>query len=366
MASMMYTIPTVLMRGGSSKGLYFLASDLPWHTAERDRILLAAMGSPDVRQIDGLGGGDEQTSKVMIVGPSKRPGIDVEYLFAQVSVVRNLVDITPTSGNMLSGVAPFAISRGLVKARDPLTGVRILDLNTGKVVEAEVRTPGGAVTYQGEFRLDGVPGTGAPIRLRFRDPAGGKTGRLLPTGRAVDVIDGVRATCIDFVNPVVMLPAGDVGRTGHETKQELDADRAWLARIESLRQLAGRVMGMGDVSGSVLPKVVMLAPPRAGGDVASRYLAPTSCHATHALTGAASVLAAANARGSVAAGIASPGGRDLDRIVIEHPSGVMEVECALAGRDGDGLPIIRSASVVTTARPLFTGHVYVQDRLAVA
>jgi len=182
MASMIYTIPTVLMRGGSSKGLYFLASDLPWHSAERDRILLAAMGSPDVRQIDGMGGGDDQTSKVMIVGPSKRPGIDVEYLFAQVSVMRNLVDITPTSGNMLSGVAPFAISRGLVIARDPSTSVRILDLNTGKVVDAEVRTPGGVVTYQGEFKLDGVPGTGAPIRLRFRDPAGGKTGRPLGLG----------------------------------------------------------------------------------------------------------------------------------------------------------------------------------------
>lgn len=362
---MMYTIPTVLMRGGSSKGLYFLASDLPWHTAERDRILLAAMGSPDVRQIDGLGGGDEQTSKVMIVGPSKRPGIDVEYLFAQVSVVRNLVDITPTSGNMLSGVAPFAISRGLVAASDPLTTARILDLNTGKVVEAEVRTPGGKVTYQGDFRLDGVPGTGAPIRLRFRNPAGGKTGRLLPTGRAVDVVDGVRVTCIDFANPVMMLAADDVGKTGHETKQELDADRPWLARIEALRQQAALIMGMGDVSGTVLPKVVMLAPPRQRGDVASRYLAPASCHATHALTGAASILAAVNVRGSVAARIASAEG-GVGRLVVEHPSGSMEVECELAGNDDDGLPVIRSASVVTTARPLFTGKVYVRDRLAVA
>ena len=363
---MMYTIPTVLMRGGSSKGLYFLAADLPWHSAERDRILLAAMGSPDVRQIDGLGGGDDQTSKLMIVGPSKRPGIDVEYLFAQVSVMRKLVDITPTSGNMLSGVAPFAISRGLVAARDPATGVRILDLNTGKVVDAEVRTPGGVVTYQGDFRLDGVPGTGAPIRLRFRDPAGGKTGRLLPTGRAVDIVDGVRVTCIDFANPVVMLPADDVGKTGHETKAELDADGPWLARIEALRQKAALLMGMGDVSGSVLPKVVMLAPPRAGGDIASRYLAPTSCHATHALTGAATILAAANVPHSVAARIASHDGHALDRIVIEHPSGCMEVECELEGPDESGLPDIRSASVVTTARPLFTGNVYVRDRLAVA
>ena len=360
---MMYTIPTVLMRGGSSKGLYFLASDLPWHTAERDRILLAAMGSPDVRQIDGLGGGDEQTSRVMIVGPSKRPGIDVEYLFAQVSVVRNLVDITPTSGNMLSGVAPFAISRGLVSARDPLTTARILDLNTGKIVEAEVRTPGGKVTYEGTFRLDGVPGTAAAIRLRFRNPAGGKTGRLLPTNRVIDIIDGVRVTCVDFANPVMMLSADDVGKTGHETKQDLDTDRTWLSRIEGLRQQAALLMGMGDVSGSVLPKVMMLAPPREAGNIASRYLAPTSCHATHALTGAASILAAVNVRDSIAALIASSEG-DTSRIVIEHPSGAMEVECELAGRDDSGLPLILSASVVTTARPLFTGNVYVQDRLA--
>ncbi|MFO1305487.1 MAG: 4-oxalomesaconate tautomerase [Burkholderiales bacterium] len=361
---MMVTIPTVLMRGGSSKGLYFLASDLPWHTAERDRILLAAMGSPDARQIDGLGGGDDQTSKVMIVGPSRRPGIDVEYLFAQVSVVRNIVDITPTSGNMLSGVAPFAISRGLIRASDPRTVARILDLNTGKVVEAEVETPGGKVTYQGEFRLDGVPGTAAPIRLCFCNPAGGKTGRLLPTGRPVDVVDGVAVTCIDFVNPVLMFAASDVDKTGHESKQALDADRPWLDRIEALRQQSAVLMGMGDVSGSALPKVVMLAPPRNGGGIASRYLSPTSCHATHALTGAASVLAAVNVPGSVASRMAGELG-DAGALVIEHPSGHMHVECELAGRDADGLPLIRSASVVTTARPLFTGNIFVRDTLAV-
>jgi 2-methylaconitate cis-trans-isomerase PrpF len=363
---MIYTIPTVLMRGGSSKGLYFLASDLPWHAAERDRVLLAAMGSPDVRQIDGLGGGDEQTSKVMIVGPSKRANIDVEYLFAQVSVARNLVDITPTSGNMLSGVAPFAIGRGLVRARDPVTGVRILDLNTGKVVEAQVCTPGGRVTYQGDCRLDGVPGTAAPILLRFLDPAGGKTGKLLPTGRAVDEIDGVRASCIDFANPMVAFAAAELGRTGHESKQELDADSAFLGRVEALRRKAALLMGLGDVAGSVLPKVVMLALPREGGAIASRYLAPTSCHATHALTGAACVLAACNVRGSLAAEIANPQGAPLDRIDIEHPGGRMEVRCAIEGFDAAGMPRIASASVVTTARPLFTGNAYVPDRLAVA
>jgi len=360
----MHSIPCVLMRGGSSKGLYFLASDLPWHEAERDRVLLAAMGSPDVRQIDGLGGGDEQSSKVMIVAPSARPGIDVEYLFAQVSVARDLVDITPTSGNMLSGVAPFAIERGLVKAGDPATDVRILDLNTGKIFEAQVQTPRGRVTYQGDFELDGVPGTGAPIRLRFLDPAGGKTGHLLPTSSPVDVVDGIRASCVDFGNPVVMLAATDLGKAGHESKLELDADSAWLARVEALRRSAARLMGMGDVAGTVLPKVVVLAPPRHGGTIASRYLAPTSCHATHALTGAACVLAACNVRGSVAARIANPSNVDVERIVIEHPGGRMEVSGELTGRDPEGMPRFRSASVVTTARPLFTGTAFVRDRFA--
>ena len=364
-APAMHRIPCVLMRGGSSKGLYFLASDLPWHTAERDRVLLAAMGSPDLRQIDGLGGGDDQTSKVMIVAPSWRPGIDIDYLFAQVSVGRDLVDITPTSGNMLSAVAPFAIERGLVEAHDPVTVVRILDLNTGKVFEAEVQTPAGRVTYQGDYELDGVPGTAAPIMLRFLDPAGGKTGRMLPTGHPVDVIDGVRLSCVDFANPVVMMSADDLGKSGQETKQELDADRAFLDRVEQLRRKAAAAMGMGDVAGSVLPKVVMLAPPRNNGTLSSRYLAPTSCHATHALTGAACVLAACNVRDSIAYGIANAAGVDLDRIVIEHAGGKMEVRCELAGRDPGGLPHISSASVISTARPLFTGTAFVRDRMPV-
>lgn len=357
---MMHRIPCVLMRGGSSKGLYFLAADLPRQASERDRLLLAAMGSPDVRQIDGLGGGNDQSSKVMIVAASKRSGIDVEYLFAQVSVARNLVDVTPVSGNMLSGVAPFAIERGLVSAGDPVTVVRILDLNGERVVEASVQTPGGRVTYQGDYELDGVPGTAAPIALRFLDPAGGNTGRLLPTGHAVDRVDGIAVSCVDVVNPVVMIAATELGKSGHETKQELDTDTAWLARVEQLRQYAALAMGLGDVAASVLPKVMVLAPARAGGTIASRYLSPSSCHATHALTGAVSLLAAANVRGTVAARIANPEGVDLRRVVIEHPGGRMEATCDLDRPAAHALPRISSACVVTTARPLFSGRVFVR------
>ena len=349
------------MRGGSSKGVFFVASDLPMDAVSRDRVLLAAMGSPDVRQIDGLGGGDDQTSKVMIVSRSPQRGIDVEYLFAQVSVSRDLVDVTPNSGNMLAGVAPFAIERGLIGADDPSTAVRILDLNTGKVVEAHVRTPGGRVAYQGEFRLDGVPGTSAPIHLRFLDPAGGRTGRLLPTGKAMDVVHGIALSCVDFANPIVMVAAAALGKSGHEGKQELDADHPWLLRLEALRRRAAILMAMGDVAGLALPKVVMLAPPRAGGTIASRYFVPSTCHSAHALTGAVAIAAACNIRGSVAAAIANPEGADLTRIVIEHPGGQMAAGCDVDGRDATGLPAISGASVTTSARPLFTGTVYVGE-----
>jgi 2-methylaconitate cis-trans-isomerase PrpF len=354
-------IPCVLMRGGSSKGLFFLASDLPEERAARDRVLLAEMGSPDVRQIDGLGGGDDQSSKVVIVAPSARNGIDVEYLFAQVSVGRDLVDTTPNSGNMLSGVAPFAISRGLVAARGPTTMVRIFNMNTGRRIEAGVQTPGGEVTYDGERSLDGVPGTSAPIELRFHEPAGSRTGRLLPTGNAVDVVGGIPVTCIDFANPVVLIAAAALGKTGHETKDALDGDRAWLAALEAVRLGAARLMGMGDAAGAGLPKVAMLAPPARGGTIASRYFSSGSCHTAHALTGALCVSAACNVRGSVAAQIANPGGGDVETVRIEHPSGIVETHCELQPRDAEGLPVIASATIVSTARPLFSGTALVRD-----
>jgi 2-methylaconitate cis-trans-isomerase PrpF len=349
------------MRGGSSKGLYFLAADLPSNTTDRDRVLLAAMGSPDVRQIDGLGGGDDQTSKVILVGPSRRRGVDVEYLFAQVSVSRDLVDITPISGNMLSGVAPFAIERGLVKAGDPSTLVKIFDLNTGRIVEPSAHPRKGYLSRR--LRTRRRTRHSAPIFLRFLDPAGGRTGRLLPSGNAMDHVDGIPVSCIDFANPIVMVAAAAVGKSGYESKQELDADTQWLVRLEALRCRAALLMDMGDVAGMGLPKVVILAPPRDGGTISSRYFSPARCHTTHALTGAVCVAAACNIRGSVASQIANPDSLDLDRIVIEHPSGRLEAHCPVERRTETGLPIISSASVVTTARPLFTGTVFVREQV---
>jgi 4-oxalomesaconate tautomerase len=356
---MMRGVPCVLMRGGSSKGLFFLATDLPADAHARDLLLLAAMGSPDQRQIDGLGGGDDQTSKVMIVARSDTPCVDIDYQFGQVSVARGTVDLTPTSGNMLAAVAPYAIDRGLVPATDGRTTVRMQDRTSGHRIDAVVRTPGGRVAYQGDFRLDGVPGTGSPIRLHFTNPAGRATGQLMPTGRACDTVDGVDVTCIDFANPMVIIAADAVGKTGCETKAELDRDTGWLARVESLRRSAARLMGIHDAGTRTLPKLVLLAPPRAGGMITSRYFTPGHCHAAHALTGALGVTAACHIPGSVAAGRVRWGGALPGHVLIEHPAGMLEASVGMPG-GADETSRLTCGTIAATARPLFSGEVLVR------
>jgi 2-methylaconitate cis-trans-isomerase PrpF len=358
---MLIGIPCLLMRGGTSKGPFFLASDLPQDPQARDQVLLSVMGSPDVRQIDGIGGGDSLTSKAVIVYPSSRPGIDLEYLFAQVSIDKMSVDTTPNCGNMLSGVAPFALERELIRASDPTSTVRIFNLNTKKVIEAVVQTPGGKVTYEGDTRIDGVPGTGAAIVLNFLDAAGAKTGKLLPAGAAINIIDGVEVSCIDFSNPIVFLAAASVGKTGHESKQELDADKDLLAKLERIRLQAALLMGMGDVSGRVLPKLVLVAPPGKDGNVSSRYFVPWNCHAAHAVTGALCVAAACVVPGTVANAVARLHPENTDKITIEHPSGKLETRIDVERHSDAELPTIKSAGIVRTARPLLSGVVYIPD-----
>lgn len=365
---MLTSIPCMLMRGGTSKGPFFLATDLPTDSALRDQTLLAVMGSPDARQIDGIGGGSTLTSKAIIVGASTRPGIDIEYLFAQVSLTDQTVDTGPNCGNMLSGVAPFALERGLIKAQHPSTPVRIFNLNTGTVIEAVVQTPNGQVTYDGDVQVDGVPGSGAGIKLNFLDAAGSKTGALLPTGHAVDWIDGVAVSCVDFTVPMVLIAAQSLGKSGHESKQELDSDDALMARLEELRLKAATLMGMGDASGSVLPKVALLSTPRFGGTLSSRYFVPWNCHAAHAATGATCVAAACCIPGSVAAGLV-PTAAGTERIVtIEHPAGKIATSVQFESASIGGTLRIISAGIVRTARPLFSGHVYarLKDPLPIA
>ena len=350
-------IPCVFMRGGTSKGPYFLADDLPSDPAMRDRVLLAVMGSPDVRQIDGLGGADSLTSKVAIVSKSSRPDADVDYLFAQVKIDRPFVDTAPNCGNMISGVGPFAIEKGLVPAQDGETIVRIYNVNTAAVVHAAVRTPGRQVQYEGDVAIDGVPGTGAPISLNFLDAVGSKTGKLLPTGRVRDEIEEIEVSCVDLAMPMVIARAADFGVTGYESKAELDANKPLLKRMEEVRLKAGELMGMGDVTGQVEPQFCLVAPPRHGHAITSRYFVPETCHAAHAVTGGLCLAAACVLPGSVTEGIAvlPPGPRRI--IVIEHPSGTLGTEFELEGSAEN--PVIKRAAFVRTARKIMEGLVYV-------
>ncbi|MEZ5611530.1 MAG: 4-oxalomesaconate tautomerase [Rhodocyclaceae bacterium] len=358
----MERIPCVLMRGGSSKGLFFLAQDLPADTAARDRLLLAAMGSPDLRQVDGMGGGDSQSSKVVIVGPSSRPDADLEHLFAQVSVARNFVDVRPNSGNMLAGVAPFAIDAGLIPTTSPSTTLRILNLNSGKIAEVTVQTPGGKLTYDGNCRLDGVPGRFAPIQMRFLDPAGTRTGVLLPTGQVRDTIGDVDVTCIDCAIPLVLVKAEALGKTGHESKADLDADTVFSERLKAIRLAAASLMGLEDRESVALPKIAVVASPRNGGNIAARYFSPKWCHATFGISGALALAAACHVTGSVAEDVVELDAHQLGHIIIEHPSGTMAFDIDIAGHDAQGIPAIKRASLVTTARPLLSGTVLVPHR----
>jgi len=346
-----------MMRGGTSRGAYFLASDLPTDIAERDRILLSAMGSPDPRQIDGIGGADPLTSKVAVISPSSRPGIDVDYLFLQVWVDRPEVSDKQNCGNILAGVAPFAIERGLVRGCDPVTQVRIFMVNTSQTVVATVQTPGGKPEYQGNARIDGVPGTAAPIPLSFSDTAGSTCGALLPTGRAVDLVNGIAVTCIDNGMPVVVMRASDVGRTGYETRDQLDKDTELKARIEAIRLAVGPMMNLGDVKDQTVPKMILLAPPRESGVVSTRSFIPHRAHATIGVFAAVSVATACLLPDSPAHSLARIPDGTTKLMLIEHPTGASPV--SLTTDVHDGKTVVTEAAIISTARALFEGRVLV-------
>lgn len=354
-------IPCVIMRGGTSRGPYFAASDLPADIASRDAVLLNVMGSPHPLQVDGIGGTNTLTSKVAIVSPSKHKGADVDYLFAQVSVNEAFVDTSPNCGNMLSGVGPFAIEAGMIKPTGDETMVRIYNVNTKSFIEAFIQTPGGRVEYEGDARIDGVGGSGAPIKLNFLDAKGAVTGKMFPTGKHMDIIQGIEVTCLDMAMPMMLAAASAFGKTGGETAAELDADKAFLARLESVRLEAGRLMGMGDVTGKVVPKVGLLSAPAAGGNIRSRYFTPLVCHKAHAVTGAVCVASACALPGTIARKLVSPADFKSGVVRIEHPTGAIEVDLQVAG-EGEAMDITR-ASLLRTARRIFEGNVLVPERL---
>ena len=346
-------IPCLWMRGGTSKGGYFLAGDLPADAAARDAFLLRVMGSPDPRQIDGMGGADPLTSKVAVIRKSQREGVDVDYLFLQVFVDRPIVTDAQNCGNILAGVGPFAIERGLVEARDGETPVRIFMENTAQTAVAVVATPGGRVTYAGNARIDGVPGTSAAIPIEFEDTAGSSCGALLPTGNAVDVIDGVEVTMIDNGMPCVVMRASDMGISGEETPKDLEANAELRKRLESIRLEAGPLMNLGDVAKSSVPKMTMVSAPRNGGAIATRTFIPHSCHSSIGVLGAVSVATACLLPGSPAFALANRGEGPRRSLSIEHPTGEMTVVATL---DADGA--VRSAAILRTARKLFDGVVF--------
>jgi 4-oxalomesaconate tautomerase len=350
-------IPCVLMRGGTSKGPFFLASDLPTDPRVRDDVLIAALGSPHEYQVDGIGGGNPLTSKVAIISRSKRPDADVDYLFAQVIVNERIVDTKPNCGNMLVAVGPFAIEAGLMPASDGETVVRIHNVNTQSLVESIVQTPNRQVTYAGDASIDGVPGTAAPVKLNFKSAAGAVTGKLLPTGRALDVIDGIEVSCIDMAMPMVLMRAEQFGKTGYETAAELDADKALYARMEPVRCKAGAMMGLGDVSKLVVPKIGLLAAPRKGGTISSRYFVPNACHKAHAVTGAVCVASACAIEGTVASRIAPLGEAPQGVVKIEHPSGMIAVD--LDVELDANKAVMRRVALIRTARRLFQGEVLI-------
>jgi 4-oxalomesaconate tautomerase len=341
------------MRGGTSKGGYFLKDDLPADTAQRDAFLLRVMGSPDPRQIDGMGGADPLTSKVAVVSKSDRPSVDVDYLFLQVFVDQAIVTDAQNCGNILAGIGPFAIERGLVQPASDVTRVAIFMENTGQVAVASVATPGGTVTYEGDAAISGVPGTAAPIPLAFRDTAGSSCGALLPTGHGVDEIDGVAVTMIDNGMPCVVIAAEDMGISGYEDRDTLDADATMKAKVEAIRLKAGPLMNLGDVSAKSVPKMMLVAAPREGGAIAVRSLIPHRVHASIGVLGAVSVATACLIEGSPAAKVAAvPDGR-TKTLGVEHPTGV--TECVVTV-DENGQPV--EASMLRTARKLMDGEVF--------
>ena len=344
------------MRGGTSKGPFFNQADLPSDTTTRDRVLLAAMGSPDKRQIDGLGGAHPLTSKVGIVSLSRTPGVDLDFLFAQLQPDKDTVDTTPNCGNMLAAVVPFALETGLVKAQGDTTTLRVLTLNTDMQCDVTVQTPGGLVEYAGDARIDGAPGSSASITINFLDTAGSVAPGLLPTGKVRDVIDGITVTCIDNGMPLVMFRASDVGRSGYESVAEMNADTELKTRIEALRIKAGHLMGLGDVTSKNYPKMTLIAAPQKGGSLCTRSFIPHVCHDAIGVLAAVTVGTACVLDGSVTDGIAVMPAGNPKKVSVEHPTGEFSVELEIDPTDPQN---VTRAALLRTARLIMRGEVMV-------
>ena len=345
------------MRGGTSKGPFLDLRDLPTDTAERDAALLRIMGSPDKKQIDGIGGAAFVTSKVVMVQPSERPGIDVDYLFAQVIMAESIVDTKPTCGNMMSGVAPFAIEKGWVKPTGDETKVKVYNFNTKSTSEMIVKTRDGEVNYtDGDLKIDGVPGVGAPILMKMSDVTGGSTGSLFPTGNRVDIIDGVEVSMVDAGNLMIHMRASDFDLDGSEQPEYFEQNPELMKKLESIRVKAGKMGGLGDVSNSVLPKIGLLTPCSEQRHIRSQYFTPKFLHPTHAVSGATCIAISSYYEGTVAAQLIDLPKQENSKIIIKHPSGMIPVEIN-ADYSGAEVEIV-TAGTLRTARKLMEGWVF--------
>ena len=350
-------IPCVYMRGGTSKGPFFDKRELPSNRKDRDAILLKVMGSPDHNQIDGLGAAVTVTSKVVMAEPSKRPNIDVDYLFAQVDIDNPIVDTLPPCGNMMAGVGPFAIEKGWVKASNPETRVRIFNINTNSIIEEIVQTPNGKVVYSGNAQIDGVPGTASPIIMNLSNQVGGKTGKQLPTGKLKEVINGVEVSILDAGSLMVLIKAKDLGLVGDENKAFFDENKVLMKKLEAIRLEAGLRAGMGDVSDSVLPKIGILSSPTdAKHNIRSLYFTPKTLHPSHAVTGAICIGAALKLKGTVASEVGIQNEQLREFVIIEHIAGIIEVNIEMKNTD-KGLQLDK-AGTLRTVRKIMEGYVY--------
>jgi 4-oxalomesaconate tautomerase len=363
-------VPCLLMRGGTSRGPFFLESDLPAMQPARDQLLLAALGSPDRRQIDGLGGAHPLTSKAGIVRASTTPGVALDFLFAQLQPDSDVVDTTPNCGNMLAAVVPFALERGLIAPQGDTTTVRVLTLNTGMQCDVTVQTPAGRLQYGGDARIDGVPGTAAPITINFLDTAGSVCPALLPTGRVLDRIEvaapagagfasfTIATTLIDNGMPMVLVRAADLDRSGYEGVAELNADTELKARLEALRLTVGPLMGLGDVAKKNYPKMCLVAAPRDGGGIATRCFIPYVCHDSIGVLAAVTVATACVLEGSVTQGLAALPPGLVKTVSVEHPSGEFSVELGL---DPEHPQQVTRAALLRTARLIMRGEVMIPE-----
>lgn len=350
-------IPCIYMRGGTSKGPFFDLRDLPETTATRDKALLKIMGSPDAKQIDGIGGAAFVTSKVVMAQPSEKAGIDVDYLFAQIIMDKPVVDTKPTCGNMMSGVGPFAIEKGWVKATGKQTKVMVYNFNTKSIIEIRVPTKDSKVNYtEGDLTIDGVPGKGAAIFMKMKNIAGGATGKLFPTGNLKDTIQGKKVSMVDAGNLMIHMKAADFGLNGLEQANYFKENTSLMEELELIRLEIAELAGLGDVSESLLPKIALLSSARNGGAIKSQYFTPRFLHPAHAVSGAVCIAAASKCKGTVAAGIAKVTNSSTDRVEVEHPCGKIPVEIEVSGEAETFT--IESAGTFRTARKLMEGYVY--------